>query len=392
MSEELQRAVSAKPLCSIVIPVYNCDNLTRQCLAAVRQNTTDVSYEVVVVDDGSTDGTGELLAQLRPPFRSIRNEENLGFARSCNKGAMAARGEYILFLNNDAVALPVWLPPMIHCMQHHPDVGIVGSKLLYPENDLIQHAGLAFGENKRPYHIYRCFPSSIPEVNLERECRAVTGACFLVRKSLFVELHGFDVVFRNGFEDVDFCLRTKERGYKVWYCPSSVLYHYESMSQGRSDYSDSNVAAFYKRWADKVTPDPVSGRHLQILARSGQPLLKVNAIGDTFVMFVGRTLYLCDHHRRIIRTYNDSLLYGLARLYYSMRYCRYRSRIRALRKEANSGVRSDFSAFSQEDRCLHQFWLPCEASGSHVQVNVSTQTGHLTEGKATSRSRANRVS
>ena len=187
-----------------MIPVHNRVDLTRQCLAAVRQNTSDVSYDVVLVDDGSTDGTAEFLAGLEPPFRSITNDGNLGFARSCNAGAWAADGEYILFLNNDTVPLPGWLPPMIRCMEERPEVGIVGSKLLYPEGDLIQHAGVAISPDKAAYHIYRCLPSDIPEVNRERECQAVTGACFLVRKSLFKELRGFDAVFRNGLEDIDF--------------------------------------------------------------------------------------------------------------------------------------------------------------------------------------------
>jgi len=328
--EELENTVSGPPLCSIVIPVHNCVDLTRQCLAAVKDNTDGIPYEVVVVDDGSTDGTAEFLAELKPPFRSISNDGNLGFARSCNAGAWATTGEYVLFLNNDTVPLPGWLLPMIECMQEHRKAGIVGSKLLYPDKDLIQHAGLAFDERKDPYHIYRCLPSDFPEVNLERECQAVTGACFLVRRSLFTALDGFDVVFRNGLEDVDFCLRARERGYEVWYCPASVVYHYESMSPGRLDDHARNAGVFFKRWGEKISPDPDSAR--QLLLRVGRPLLKVNAKGDKFVMFREKTLYICDHRRWKSRTYANVFSLALARLCYSVRYWEYRRGIRELRR------------------------------------------------------------
>jgi GT2 family glycosyltransferase len=360
--EELEKTISGKPLCSIVIPVHNRVDLTRQCLDAVRQNTSEVSYEVVVVDDGSTDGTAEFLAGLEPPFRSIANDGNLGFARSCNAGAWAADGQYILFLNNDTVPLPGWLPPMIRCMQERPEVGIVGSKLLYPEDDLIQHAGVAISPEKAAYHIYRCLPADLPEVNRERECQAVTGACFLVRTSLFKELRGFDDVFRNGLEDIDFCLRAREHGYKVWYCPLSVLYHHESMSPGRLHGQEHNIAAFFKRWAGKITPDPVSAKH--VLARAGSPLLKVNTRGDKFVMFRGRTLYICDHRRWKTRKYSNVFSYGLARLYYGVRYCKYRSRIRELRREAVDEEHSGLSTVYPAGRDL-QMDLPSE--GEHLR-------------------------
>jgi GT2 family glycosyltransferase len=363
LSKEPGKAISEKPLCSIVIPVYNCVDLTRQCLDAIKENTAGVSYEVVVVDDGSTDGTGELLANLKPPFRGISNEANLGFARACNAGAWAADGEYILLLNNDTVPLPRWLPTMLECMQKHARVGIVGSKLLYPENDLIQHAGLAFGPKNDPYHIYRCLPSDLPEVNAERECPAVTGACFLVRRAVFEELDGLDVVFRNGLEDVDFCLRARERGYKVWYCPSSVLYHYESMSPGRFDGQDRNVAAFFKRWAGKIRPDPCAARH--VVARIGHPVLKVNKKGDKFVMFIGRTLRVCDHRRWKMRTYSNWVSYCLARLCYGLRYSKYRGEIRGLKREAMDAAQSDVSG--------------AVPSGGRALMNESSESGRLEE-------------
>ena len=239
-------------LCSIVIPVFNQVELTRPCLDALRQTIQGVPYEVVVVDNASSDGTPELLATLESPFQSIRNEENLGFARACNQGAMAAQGEYLLFLNNDTSPLPKWLAPMLRCLEEFPDAGIIGSKLLFPQDELVQHAGIVITRNCLAYHVYSGFPSNSPEVNVRRAYPAVTGACLLVRRTLYNLLEGFDEVFLNGFEDVDFCLRARELGYKSVYCPDSALYHYTSMTEGRNAYDRENLAVFCKRWTGKI--------------------------------------------------------------------------------------------------------------------------------------------
>ncbi|MCP9473460.1 MAG: glycosyltransferase, partial [Nitrospira sp.] len=119
--------------CSIIIPVYNNLELTKQCLTALASATTGVDYEVILVDNGSTDGTTAFLQTLQGEVQVIRNEENRGFAKACNQGAKAARGKYLVFLNNDTIPQPNWLGPLVQEVEEHPEVGVVGSKLLYPD-------------------------------------------------------------------------------------------------------------------------------------------------------------------------------------------------------------------------------------------------------------------
>ena len=152
----------------------------------------------------------------------IRNQDNLGFAKACNQGARAARGEYLVFLNNDTIPLNGWLTALIEEVRTHSDVAVVGSKLLY-EDGTIQHAGVAFSrEWFLPYHIYRGFDAHAASVSRRRELDCVTAACMLVRREAFEEVGGFDEGYRNGFEDVDLCLKIREKNRKTrsrrWTC------------------------------------------------------------------------------------------------------------------------------------------------------------------------------
>ncbi len=235
-------------VCSIIIPVFNNLELTKQCLTTLAFATTGVDYEVILVDNGSTDGTASFLQTLQGDVRIIQNDENLGFAKACNQGAKAARGKYLVFLNNDTIPQPNWLGPLVQEVDEHPDVGIVGSKLLYPDGT-IQHAGVVFmREGLGPYHIYQKMPADSPAVNRRREFKAVTAACLLIRRDLFEAVGGFDEAFVNGFEDVDLCLKVRRRGAQVVYQPRSVLYHLESQTPGRKTHDGVNGRLLRERW------------------------------------------------------------------------------------------------------------------------------------------------
>ena len=236
---------------SIVIPVFNKLELTRQCLTTLASATTMPEYEVIVVDNASTDGTAEFLAALGGDVQVIRNQENHGFAIACNQGAKAARGEFLLFLNNDTIPTEGWLNALVDEVERHPDVAVVGSKLLY-EDGTIQHAGVAFSRIWfSPYHIYRGFPAAAPVVNRRREFQCVTAACMLVRREVFECVGGFDDGYRNGFEDVDLCLKIGERGWKIVYQPNSVVYHLESQTPGRKAHERENSKRLLARWGHK---------------------------------------------------------------------------------------------------------------------------------------------
>ena len=236
---------------SIIIPVFNKVELTSQCLANLAQVTGGAEYEVIVVDNHSTDGTPGFLAGLGGDVQIISNQENLGFAKACNQGARAARGKYLLFLNNDTIPLANWLKPLVEELEHNSRAAVVGSKLLY-ENGTIQHAGVAFSRVWfTPYHVYSGLPGDAPCVNRRREFQSITAACMLVRREVFEAAGGFDEGYRNGFEDVDLCLKIREQGWQLIYRPDSVLYHLESQTPGRKAHDKDNAKRLVQRWAHK---------------------------------------------------------------------------------------------------------------------------------------------
>jgi GT2 family glycosyltransferase len=222
--------------------------LTRQCLISLAEVTDNVHYEVIVVNNASTDGTESLLATLGGDVQIIQNKENCGFAKGCNQGAHAARSRYVVFLNNDTILKKGWLKSLVDEVTEHPDVAVVGSKLLYPD-DTIQHAGVVFSRQlQMPYHLFNGVPESLPAVNKRKEFQVVTAACMLVRKETFEKVGGFDEGFVNGFEDVDLCLRIRQMGKKVVYQPKSCLYHLEGQSPGRNKHEDANARRLLARW------------------------------------------------------------------------------------------------------------------------------------------------
>jgi GT2 family glycosyltransferase/tetratricopeptide (TPR) repeat protein/MoaA/NifB/PqqE/SkfB family radical SAM enzyme len=242
-------------LSSIIIPVFNNLSLTRQCLDSLGENT-EGPHEIIVVDNGSTDGTRDYLSRLEAAgwVRVVYNRTNLGFAKASNQGARAARGEYLVFLNNDTIVQPGWLEEMVACATKDEKIGAVGAKLLYPD-DTIQHAGVVFSKRKLVYHIYQHYDKDHPAVNKERTFQAVTAACMLIKKNIFLALGAFDEAYLNGYEDVDLCFKLREQGYKVVYNPRAVVYHLESQTPGRHDRGLDNSQIFRERWSDKIITD-----------------------------------------------------------------------------------------------------------------------------------------
>jgi GT2 family glycosyltransferase len=241
--------------CSIVIPVHNRAALTVQCLEALRAEPPGVACETIVVDDASTDATAEFLRRQGEAIRVVSRENNGGFASACNDGAAAARGDYLVFLNNDTIPKAGWLDTLVSYAGEHAEAAVVGAKLLFP-NETVQHAGVVICQDGLPRHLYAGFPGDHPAVNKSRRFQAVTAACMLVRREAFEQSGGFDNDFRNSLEDVDLCLRLGEHGHEVHYCHESVLYHLESVSRGkRSKETEHNIRLFRSRWGDRVRPD-----------------------------------------------------------------------------------------------------------------------------------------
>ena len=245
---------------SIIIPVFNKASFTRHCLNTLQPTLAGAGDgEVIVVDNASSDETPELL-KLYPWVKVIRNETNLGFAGANNQGARAARGEFLVLLNNDTQGFPGWLAAMLRVAEE-PHVGIVGAKLLFSD-DTVQHGGVAFGgipygpQRLGPFHFNYLIQKDDPDVSKRRDVQAVTGACLVTPRSLYLELGGLDEAYWNGYEDVDYCLKVRERDMRIVYEPAAVLYHFESQSGvQRFRRNQWNAKVLEERWRDKVRFD-----------------------------------------------------------------------------------------------------------------------------------------
>lgn len=217
------------PQVSIIIPVYNQYEITMNCLFSIKSSTATTNYEIILVDDNSTDKTKEIEKYVKN-INIIRNSTNQGFLKNCNIAAKAARGDYLYFLNNDTILFPNALEELTQTLDTVPDCGVVGSKLIYPDGK-IQSAGSKLGKNLIPSLIGTLHNPYEPEFNIQKEVDYVCGASLMTKKSLWQELKGFDEIFSPGyFEETDYCLRIKKIGLKIIYQPKSEVIHFTSCS------------------------------------------------------------------------------------------------------------------------------------------------------------------
>ena len=240
---------------SIVICAYNKSDYTLKCLSAVCEslkfNMTQV--EVILVDDCSTDNTQEIFANVRG-LNYLRNENNLGFLKSANRGALAAQGQYVLFLNNDTLPIGNWLDPLVDRMKTHTKIGAVGSKLLNDDGSVQEAGGIIFADGSG-WNYGRGWDATDPRINYARSVDYCSGAALLVKADLLKEIGGFDTSFAPAYyEDTDLCFQIRELGYSVWYEPNSVIIHYEGVSHGKDTSSgiksvqEINRGKFQSKW------------------------------------------------------------------------------------------------------------------------------------------------
>jgi GT2 family glycosyltransferase len=239
------------PRISFIIPVFDGLPLTRACLDSLRETVNLSEHEVIVIDDRSTDGTREYLVELpEPPFRFIRNETRRSYAASNNTAAAVATGEFLCLLNNDLILTPGWLAPMLRAFDQFPKAGIVGNIQRNLSTGRYDHMGFVFGDNGVPWHFGKNFP--FRPYHDYTEWRAVTTACCLIKKSVFLEAGGFDEQYINGSEDVDLCLRLGRAGYHHYVANESIVFHHVSSSAGRHTFNEANEQRLLARWREEI--------------------------------------------------------------------------------------------------------------------------------------------
>ncbi len=242
------------PQVSVVIPVHDQFPVTRNCLASLLLAPNETSFEVILVDDGSSDPTREI-EQWCQGLRVVRNERTEGFVGACNRGAAEARGDWVVLLNNDTEVTAGWLDELIWPFQHFDGVGLTGSMLLFPDGRL-QEAGGIVWKGGDPANYGRAGNPNDPRYHYCRQVDYLSGASIMLPRSLWERLGGFDPAYAPAyFEDTDLAFRVREAGLKTVYTPFSKVFHYEGQSNGTDTgsgikrYQEVNRPRFKARWA-----------------------------------------------------------------------------------------------------------------------------------------------
>jgi len=259
------------PEVTIIIPTKDNVKLLRNCIDSILNKTIYQNYKILIVDNQSKeDQTFEYYNTINNyKIKIIYYDNEFNYSLINNYAISQTDSEYILFLNNDIEVISgEWLNAMIEHIQRE-GVGAVGAKLLFSDNK-IQHCGVVFYEGN-PYHIYYKNPNQdgyFGIVGIVRNYSAVTAACMLTKKSLFLEVGGFDPIFAVAFNDVDYCLKLKSKGYNIVYTPFASLYHHESQTRGAEDIKQlrfrNELNELRKRWPGIPFGDPSLNPNLEL--------------------------------------------------------------------------------------------------------------------------------
>ncbi len=254
------------PRVSIIIPVHDKFQLTYDCVNSIVNARTDVSYEIVIVDDCSSDET--LLASLifMGGCRVVRTPKNEGFVGACNTGVKNVVGDYVIFLNNDTIVNDGWLDALAETLDRDPKIGIVGSRLLFADG-VLQEAGGIIWRDGSGWNWGRGQDKQNPLYSFMRDVDYVSGAALMIRHDLLNRLQGFDEIYAPAYyEDTDLCFRTRQAGYRVVMQPKSTIVHLEGQSNGTTTASGLkrfqvvNARVFRNRWHDVLKTHGISGQ------------------------------------------------------------------------------------------------------------------------------------
>lgn len=268
---------ASSPKISLIIPTRDGLKLLERCVDSILTLTTYDNYEVVIVDNQSQDpATLQYLRDVvaNPRVTVLEYDHPFNYSALNNYAVQQTQGELIGLINNDIeVISPDWLQEMAgHAMR--PEIGAVGAMLYYP-NDTIQHAGVVLGVHGVAAHAYcgkpRGYPGQMGRARLVQNMSAVTAACLLIRRKVFEEVSGLDESLHVAFNDIDFCLRVQQRGYRNLWTPFAELYHHESATRGYEDSPEkqarfaSEVEAMRKRWPAELAADPTYSCNLTLV-------------------------------------------------------------------------------------------------------------------------------
>ncbi|WP_420010787.1 glycosyltransferase [Tateyamaria sp.] len=242
------------PDVSIVIPAHNKVEITYLALASLLLAHNEATFEVILVDDASTDETAEL-DDIVTGITIIHNKQAQRFIRACNAGADKARGRYVALLNNDVEVTSGWLDELVAAFGRFDNVGLVGSKLLYPDGRLQDAGGLIWGTGN-PWNYGNGQNPWDPRFCYARQADYLCGAAMMTSKEIWDQIGGLSSYLEPMyFEDTDFAFKVREAGYTTWFIPSSVVYHFEGMTSGTSTssgfkrFQEVNRPKFKRRWA-----------------------------------------------------------------------------------------------------------------------------------------------
>jgi GT2 family glycosyltransferase len=265
-----------QPLVSILIPTRDRADLLGMCLDTLLERSTYSNYEVIIVDNGSVEEkTQQLFARLpKDRVRILRDDSAFNFSALNNHAARVARGQYLCLMNNDIEILtPDWLEEMVSFAARQ-DIGCVGARLWYPDGRL-QHGGVVLGIGGIAGHAHKYLPRGqngyFGRALLHQSYSAVTAACLLLRREVFEQVGGLDEALVIAFNDVDFCLRVREAGYRNVWTPYAEMIHHESASRGEED-SPEKIARFGReiafveaRWGEQLRTDPAYNPNLTLV-------------------------------------------------------------------------------------------------------------------------------
>lgn len=264
------------PLVSLIIPTRNALELMRQCVNSIGAKTTYPNYEIIVVDNGSDDPAAldyfKTIAQ-KPNIRVLRDEREFNYSALNNAAVEVARGDLVALVNNDIeVISPDWLSEMVS-IALQPGVGAVGARLWYP-NMTLQHGGVVLGLGVAS-HAHKGLPAGLNgyagRAALIQSFSAVTAACLVIRKTIYQQVGGLDEVnLQVAFNDVDFCLRVRQAGFRNVWTPYAELLHHESATRGedlaphKRERFRREIAYMRQRWPDVLRHDPAYNPNLTV--------------------------------------------------------------------------------------------------------------------------------